>query len=455
MASWETLSTRAQDRLVREQVRHVVAPFSPYWKRRLSELGRSPSSIDSVTSLATLPAVGERDVSPNGDPAGLAALVIQASESGFALHAPGPMLRRALLRRISARDDYRRIVEADTKPTTYIWSGLGLRFPVASTRGDLDVVARAGARLWSVLGLTGGDALLSAVPVEATAEHVGLTYAALASGAPALFPGAEAADLIAAARLAPPTVLAVPSDRAADVITMLDEADTLGRLTTVLLVGAPSDEERDAAQSAAGQRVAVLAVHAPSGARLLWGECRGGGGAAGLHTYPDLEVVQLVDPEGGEPANAGGELVLTQLGLRGTALLRWRTGDVVAGPVETSSCPFCKRQVPRIVGVRRAALVLRSDDGRALDLRAMAGAMAGRVDLSDWRVVVQRRSRDGRGQVVAHIVPTGDPGEASVAAAADVRSLAGLLPTQIVAATADEVAALDGTPLTRRILLRR
>jgi hypothetical protein len=56
--------------------------------------------------------------------------------------------------------------------------------------------------------------------------------------------------------------------------------------------------------------------------------------------------------------------------------------------------------------------------------------------------------------VIAHIVPTGDPGEAAVAAAADVRSLAGLLPTQIIATTAEEVAALEGPQLTSRILLR-
>jgi phenylacetate-coenzyme A ligase PaaK-like adenylate-forming protein len=443
-----------QDRLVREQVRDVVAPFSPYWKQRLHELGRTPSSIDSVAALATLPAAGERDVSPDGDPARLAALVLQASESGFALHASGPSLRRALWRRLTSREEYQRIVDSDTKASSYVWSGLGIRFPVASTRGDLDVIARAGARLWNVLGLTGADALLSAVPVESTTEHVALSYAALASGAPALFPGAEPADVLAAARLAPPTVLAAPAETAAELVTQLADEDALGRLTTLLLVGAPTDEQRAAAQAAAGSRVTVLAVHAPAGARVLWGECRSGGAGAGLHTYPDLEVVQLVDPESGEQATDGGELVLTQLGLRGSALLRWRTGDLTTTPVQTNPCPGCKRRVPRVTGLRPTALVLRSDDGRALDLRAVAGAMTGRVDLSDWRVVVGRRERDGRGQVVAHIVATGDPGEAAVAAAADVRSLAGLLPTQIVAASADEVAALDGTPLTPRILLR-
>jgi hypothetical protein len=456
--SWDTQSAGAlrkvQDRLVREQVQHAVGPFSPYWKQRFADLGRAPASVDGVTALASLPAVGERDVSPDGEPAGLAALVLQPTESGFALHAPGPVLRRALWQRLISRDAYRQLVEQDTKPTTYVWGGLGVSFPIASTRGDLDVIARAGARLWAVLGLSGGDALLSALPTGQSAEQQALTYAAMAAGAPALLPGAAPADLVAAARLAPPTVVAVRSAEAAGVLAELGTAGALVRLTTVLLVGAPTDAERAAAQSAVGDGVTVRGVHAPSGARVLWGECREGGAAAGLHTYSDLEVVQLVDPETGEHATEGGEVVLTQLGMRGSALLRWRTGDVTASTVQAGPCPGCRRTVPRVTALQRGVLVVGRAGGGALDLRAVAGAMAGRADLADWRVVVGPRQRDGRGQVVAHVVPTGDPGESAVGAAADVRALAGMLPTQIVAATAEDLATLPGRQLTRRILRR-
>src|SRR3954468_10317480 len=189
--------------------------------------------------------------------------------------------------------------------------------------------------MWSVLGLTNEDALISALPVGATVQHTALQYAALAAGAPALFPGAATDAVVAAARLAPPTVVAVATQAAPELVTALANADALGRLTTLLLVGAPSEEERAAAAqslSDAGRTATVLAVHAPSGARLLWAECRESAGATGLHTYPDLDLVQVVDPETGEPVSgdAGGgegELVLTSLGMRGSALMRWRTGD--------------------------------------------------------------------------------------------------------------------------------
>jgi phenylacetate-CoA ligase len=458
--SWDRLSARQlgklQDSLVRRQVQHAVAPFSPYWKSRFAELGRAAGSIDGVVALETLPAVGERDVSPRADAAGMAALVLQAGEGGFTLHAAGPTLRRALRLRLTHRDAYRRLVETDTKPTSFVWSGLGFRYPLASTRGDLDVVARAGARLWAVLGLTSDDALLSAVPVAQSTEHVALHYAALAAGSPAMFPGDEPADVAAAARVAPPTVLAVPSAAAADLLTTLDESGGMDRLRTVLLVGMPTDDERAAASHALGGRstaVTVLAVHAPAGARVLWGECREAGPDGGLHTYPDLDVVQLVDPETGEPSTDGGEVVLTQLQLRGSALLRWRTGDLTPARIESATCKGCGRTVQRLDGVRRAALVLTSEDGKVLDLRALAGALVGRADVDDWRIVLQRRGRDGRAQVVVHLSTGADAGPVAAAAAGDVRALSGMLPTQMVAGA--ELADVDGDPLTPRILFRR
>jgi len=458
VASWDRLSSSAlgklQDRLVAQQMQHVVGPFSPYWKARLAELGRPPSTIGSVAALEALAAAGERDVAPDGDPAGMARLVVQASEGGFVLHAKGPTVRRVLRMRATGNKDYAKVIAHETKPTSYVWSGLGFRYPIASTRADLDVVARAGARLWSVAGLTAHDALLSAVPVASTTEHQALSYAAIGAGAPALFPGNDPTALVAAARLAAPTVIAVLSPEAAELLTAMTAAGvSLDSVRTVLLVGAPTPEQR-AAVTASLPAASVLAVHAPAGARVLWTECPGGGAAAGLHTYPDLDVVQLVDPDGGEPTAQAGELVLTQLGMFGSALMRWRTGDVTTAPIDAAPCPGCGRRVPRVVGLKPRALVLVSDDGRTLDLRAVSGALSARRDLTDWRLVVGQRGRDGRGQVIVHLVPAGEPGEVAVAAATDIRTVAGLLPTQLVVTTPDDLAAIPGQALTPRIRLR-
>lgn len=461
MADWDKRSakqlTKLQDELVRAQVR-AVASSSAWWKQRFAALGQSAAKLEGVDNLAALPAAGERDISPTGDAAPMSGLVLHGGEQMFALHAAGPQLRRAMRLRLARSHHYHRIVHEETRPTSYVWSGLGFRYPLASTRGDLDAIARAGARLWRVLGLTQDDALLSAMPVASTTEHVALQYAALAAGAPAVFPGNDPAAVMAAARLAHPTVVAARVTSAPDVVAALAQVDAVDRLRTVLLVGAPTDEERvsatEALHDAGVTGAVVLAVHAPAGARVLWGECRESEGSTGLHTYPDLEVVQVVDPDTAEPSTSGGEVVLTQLRMRGSALLRWRTGDVVEA-VETTPCRGCGRTVPRVVGLRRHALVVMTETGRALDIRAVTGALVGRADVDDWRVVLGRRSRDGRGQVVVHLVPHADNDEAVVGAAADIRASAGMLPSQLVLSTPDDLAAIGGEHVTARVLARR
>ena len=440
VTSWDRRPPAAQAKAraaaLRTQVVDVVGPFSPFWRERLQALGRTPAQVATPDAVRALPAVGERDVCPDGDPAGAAALVVQAGERGWALHAEGPRLRRALSRRLVSPRSYAAVVEADTRPTSFVWAGLGLRYPVASTRADLDVVARCGARLWQVLGLGRADVVVSLLPLLPSADAQALQLGALGAGSPLLAPGDDPDDAAEALRLVPASVLVLPTGEAAALLDDLDEAGAaLGSVRTVLLAGAPDDDARADVVDAlarAGVEPRVLAVHVPDGHRLPWAECAPG---AGLHTHPDLELLDVVDPDTGEPAEAG-ELVLTQLGLRGSALLRWRTGDLVDG-VTSEPCPACDRTVPRVLGTRRGALVpqvaLRSGP-TALDVRAVAGALVGRPDLADWRVVVRRSPRDGRDQVVVHAAPADGAEPAALAAALvdAVRATSGVAPTQVV-----------------------
>jgi hypothetical protein len=89
-----------------------------------------------------------------------------------------------------------------------------------------------------------------------------------------------------------------------------------------------------------------------------------------------------------------------------------------------------------------------------LDLRALAGALVGRTHLHDWRVVVGTRERDGTSQVVVHLASTDDEAQLIVAAATDLRAVAGVLPTQLVVAERSDLYELGGTPLSARLLVR-
>ena len=459
MPAWDKGTPQQQakvrDAALQRQLRDRVGPFSPFWRERFTSLRVPAASIKSATDLAKLPAVGERDVCPTGDPADAARLVLQADEAGFALHTFGPDLRKALVRRVRSDDTYRRQVEAEVRPTTFHFGGRAMRFPVASTRNDLDVVARAGNRAWTVLGLTNADVLVSAVPMTASLDHVFLSYAALAAGAPALFPGADADAVNDALALVPATVLAVRPQEAAELLNAVDTT----AIKTVLLVGAADDAAREAA-AAAVPGAKVLGLWGPGGHRVMWAQCaESAGSPTGWDTYPDIDYVELVDPETGKPANGGGELVLTQLGLGGSALLRWRTGDVVSEPIANAACPSCGRTVPRVpADVRTSALHVRTslrNAGEAtLDLRAVAGALSGRPDLADWMVEVTRSGRDGSDDLVVLVAPSGDETDAAVGAYRDVRAVAGVTPSQVVVLTPEALAERRETE-ARRVVVRR
>jgi hypothetical protein len=441
MPSWDRSTPQQQakirDAALRRQLRDGVGPFSPFWRERFSALRVPASSIEHAADLTKLPAVGERDVCPTGDPKDAARLVLQADEAGFAAHAFGPDLRKALAQRFSGKDSYRRHVEAEVRPTTFHLAGRAMTFPIASTRNDLDVVARAGNRAWQVLGLTSADVLVSAVPPGPTLEHTFLTYAALGAGAPAVF----ALDALG---LVPATVLAIrPQD--------LDLLDGIELPATVLLVGAYDGDARARAEGT-GKR--VVALWAPPEHRVMWAECAPGNG---WHTYPDIDLVEVVDPETGKPADTG-EIVLTQLGLRGSALLRWRTGDLIDEPISTNACPGCGRTVPRIpTAVTTSAMhvdvSLRHGDEH-LDLRAVAAALEGRADVTDWMVEVVPSPREHDADLLVLVATSGDETDAAVGVWRDVRAVAGLAPSQVVVLTAEELAARRESD-ARRVVVRR
>src|SRR5438477_6399566 len=111
MPAWDRRATAAirkeQDAALRTQLRDAIGPFSPFWRERFAQLGTRAADVTDVAGLARLPAVGERDVCPDGDPSAAARLVLQSDEIGFALHAPGLNVRRAITRRLYSLNAYR------------------------------------------------------------------------------------------------------------------------------------------------------------------------------------------------------------------------------------------------------------------------------------------------------------------------------------------------------------
>lgn len=411
VAPWDRRSPseqrRVQSLLLGTWLPQAVS-YAPHWTAVAERLGLDPESLDGRDELAGLPPSRQADVAGSGGP-GAPGIVMRPTEAQVKARSDTSTLVTIAqaIRSEGAGGKRRRILE-EFKPLHIQRGGIHDQLAIAASRSDLDRMHRVGARAARVLGLDGDDYLVSLVPPGPRLDWWGVYHLALGSSILAVHPRevAESGELVAEAfALAQATTVVVRLDDADQPDVLLGEAAVdLGSVTNVITVGPPPDPDRRAAIAEAWHRAGassdlrVRAVWGPSEARGLWAEC--GEGTTGLHTYPDLEVLEVLDPITGEPTSSDGDLTITTAGWHGSALLRYRTGAWV-DPLETDPCPACGRTVPRIVGevvpeawqpeVGIGDFVVR------LDLRGVAAEVATTPEVRTWRTELREPRGSGTG----------------------------------------------------------
>jgi phenylacetate-coenzyme A ligase PaaK-like adenylate-forming protein len=172
------------------------------------------------------------------------------------------------------------------------------------------------------------------------------------------------------------------------------------QLSKLVLGGekAPSGMRRKlkalAAQLGAGQ-VDALMIYGFTEAKMAWPECPcpEGKESAGFHLYPDLGIVEIVDPKTGEPVGEGrpGEIVFTPLDARGTVVLRYRTGDLIDGGLVYEPCPHCGRRLPRLTG-----RIFRTSEVKEMHLDKLKGTL---IDFNELEHVLDNFDAIGAWQL--------------------------------------------------------
>lgn len=445
-AAWDQRDPAEQDR-VRDRLLAAWLPTAvaaaPRFAQAADRAGIGPEQAHDLAALQRLTPVTEFDLRV-GDGSGADA-VIAPTEDQVKAHAPVSTLRRlAATVGGDGSDDKRDVLLREYRPLQLQRAGIDGRFWVASSRTDLDRMHRAGARTAAVLGLTDEDVVVSAVRNAPELAHLGTVHLAMGASLTAAHPrttdGFDA--VVAAVRSLQPSVLVVEADEAATLGRALADAGALppGLRRIVVLGPPPDDADRQRMAGAFGGvagTVGIRAAWAPAESRLLWAECASG---SGLHTYPDLELLETVDPLTAEPSEGEGELVLTSLGWHGTALLRFRTGVRVDG-LTVEPCPSCGRTLPRIVGAIEPAswqLPYSETDGRSIvDLRGIAAVLSHTPGVVDWRVEVLATDGDDRLRVEV----AGDVADDVYDLQDRLAQACGVVPEVELGVPADEVAA--------------
>lgn len=406
---WDERSLRDQRRqqniLLRQTILQMALGHVPYVRAKLASMGLDARAFKGLEELYSLPLTMRRDIfDERRNPEGTRAVILRGTAEGVKRFSDRATLRRVARARWAGGEEMQELaIESAMRPIhMHLVPGPGGRLPVAYTRDDLDLLARAGARLASLVGLQREDRLLNLVPFGATLDFWGTFYMAHGVGMTAVHArrdGLEIAKAVEAFDDARATAIAVAADETERFADLLRAgALDVSSLRSVVFVGRSlTIEERATAGEALLQAGAtdatIAAAYGPAEGHVLWGECSVPAGRTetfGFHTFPDLDLVEVISPETGQPLGEreAGEVVLTTLGFRGGGVPRWRTGDLALGGLTTEPCPNCGRTVPRVgPSVQRAAWQrVASLNGRAtwLDLTAVGVAASERA--SKWQV---------------------------------------------------------------------
>ncbi|HEX9823757.1 MAG TPA: hypothetical protein VGB51_05100 [Actinomycetota bacterium] len=379
---------RLQEALLHEQVARYLYPFSPFYRKLFDDHDIKPQRIRRLRDLDQVPLSSAEDFAavPEDSSRPFRAL-LRPDERGLKRWAHRDVLRRVAREKLVRGDESaERLLAEEFKPVhLHLPAGPG---PLAGyTMRDLSALSQAGARSLAVMGVTRQDVLVSTLPFGPHLPFWHVHYGAQGAGLGAVHLGAGEAvrpheAAVWMARLGA-TVLASQAAYADGFLRGAPPA-AFARLRVLVLWaigGMRGARERFTARlrAAGAPDAGVATLLGIPEARVAWADCPAPPGQAeaahGYHTYPDLELLEVVDGEGrGVGEGEAGELVYTSLDWRGSALLRYRTGVVARRGITTEACPGCGRTVPRVL-----------PDLSRVDWRAMVSGPRGplEVDLAD------------------------------------------------------------------------
>lgn len=420
--TWDTLDrgeyVRLQETLLRDFVTRFLYPFSPFYRQHLDTHGIKPFQIRGVRDLQRIPPVSAQDFARSEtDPWRPFRALLRPDEDRLKRWAHRVLLGRVARERLYRGDDAaERVVAEEFKPIHLLDSADG--GPVVGyTLRDLSAMSQAGARALAVAGGARTSVLISTLPYGPHLPFWNMYYGALGAGMTAFHLGAgeairpsEVARQMA--RLGASMFVTQPAY--AEGLLRGAPPSSFARLRTLGLWGIggmAGARERFTTMLRTGgaPEAGVSTFLGIPEARAAWAECPPAPGqpeaSFGYHTYPDLELLEVVDGSG-EPVPDGepGELLYTSLDWRGSVLLRYRTGLFLRRGLTRAPCPGCGRTVPRIdpdISRLEWRTTVHTRKGDVLvDLADVMPALWRATGVPVWELEVTRDSREGRADTV-------------------------------------------------------
>ncbi len=415
-----------QAKKLRHYLRDVVIPFSPHYRELFRERGLDPGSINTLDDLQRLPFTDKSGLlSTPEHPERFKEFILSPEPKDLA-RRPGTVMRAMLHGRKQVENE----LAAEFRPISmFFTTGRSAEpLPFLLSQHDLDNLIRASRRVMEICGARPEFRMINAFPFAPHlafwfAYYTGISFGALtvSSGGGKVM-GTDG-NLRLLRKLSPDAIIGVPTFIYHLLRQALEENVRCENLKRIVLGGEKtSDGLRRKLHEMAGELGArnlnVLATYGFTEAKLAWAECPfpPDQPSGGFHLYPDLAIVEIVDPRSGRVVAAGqpGEIVFTPLEARGSVVLRYRTGDYIDGGLTYEPCPHCGRSLPRLVGnISRASEIKEMNldklKGTLVDFNQLEHVLDDAPHVGAWQLELRKAGDDplDLDELVLHVQKTG------------------------------------------------
>lgn len=405
-----------QNQKLHRFINEQLYPFSPFYRKLFDQNRIDPRKIRTVADLKHIPFSGKQDLLPTPENPQLARdFILQPDEDKIKQFWPLSKKMPLLFQKVLKGNEFvQEMIGAEYRPIFLIATTGRTTAPVSFLYSDYDIrnLRLAGARMVEVFGLTPEDRGVNIFPY---APHLAFWQVALGGFESKIFllstGGGKAlgteGNLNAMEKLSPTLLLGVPGYVYHLLRTAKNEGRNLSSVKKVVL-GAEKvplglkEKMSELLREMGASDVQVMGTYGFTEARLAWGECPTDLHiSSGYHTYPDLEIFEIINPETGEPVAEGekGEIVYTNIDSRGSCVLRYRTNDITLGGMTLEPCPHCGRTVPRIdsniIRVSNIkAMNLTKIKGTQVDLNKLALILGDIKEIDEWQIEIRKKDDD-------------------------------------------------------------
>ena len=388
---------------LRTYLRDTVLPFSAHYSALFRREGIAAAQIETADDLRRIPFTTKADFTATaGEPDPVRAFVLQPDKRVLSRRIS--TIASALLRGRRAVEEK---FEREFRPV-FLTSTTGRSaesVPFLFTAHDIANLKLTGARAMEICASERDMRMVNMFPFAPHLAFWFTHYAGTEFGVFVLSTGGgktmgTEGNLRLIRKIRPDALIGMPTFIYHVLTEAVREHIELPNLRKIVLAGEKTptgmrNKLRELAREMGAAKVDVLRTYGFTEAKLAWAECpyEEDAGSAGYHIHPDLALIEIVDPVTGEPRGEGepGEIVFTPLDARGSVVLRYRTGDVIDGGLFHERCPFCGREVPRLVGD-----ISRRSDVRDLHFDKLKGTL---VDFNQLEHVLDNAEHIGTWQL--------------------------------------------------------